>query len=130
MHHLSVRPLYWACQKHDVQDDFRTLVKSLTLTLLYTGEGSLLPTHPPCQLWSLTAPTGRFGLVQSSNELGHMGSNYEQDPENASEFQQNLSYASCDGMIKNNPCKVGLTWLVYMQTPGKFIIIENCKSKI
>ena len=35
--------------------------------------------------------------------------NYEQDPENASEFQQNLSYASCDGMIKNNPCKVGLT---------------------
>ena len=41
-----------------------------------------------------------FGLVQSLNELGHMDTNYDQDPENALKFQQNLSYASCDRMIK------------------------------
>ena len=29
-----------------------------------------------------------------------MGTNYDQDPENALKFQQNLSYASCDRMIK------------------------------
>ena len=103
-------------------------MSDISLTLRYTGGGH---NDHPQQLWSFTAPTGRFGLVQSSNELGHMGSNYEQDPENASEFQQNLSYASCDGMIKNNPCKVGLIWLVYMQTPGKFIFIRNyCSSKL
>ena len=34
--------------------------------------------------------------------------NYEQDPENATKFQQNLSHAICERMIKNNPCKVGL----------------------
>ena len=37
-----------------------------------------------------------------------MGTNYDQDLENASKFQQNLSYASYDAMIKNSPCKVGL----------------------
>ena len=29
-----------------------------------------------------------------------MGTNYDQDPENALKFQQNLSYASCDRMTK------------------------------
>ena len=66
-----------------------------TLTLLY-------------QLWSLTAQTGRLILAQSSHKFGLMGTNYGQDPKKFSECQQCLSYASCDEMIKNNPCKVGL----------------------
>ena len=57
----------------------------------------------------LTAPKGRFGLVQSSYEFGHMGTNYNQDPENVSKLQQCVSYASCDETIKNRPCKVGLS---------------------
>ena len=36
----------------------------------------------PQQLWSFTAPTGRFGLVQSSYEFGHMGTNYDPDQKN------------------------------------------------
>ena len=61
------------------------------------GGGAL---WPPYQLWSLTAPTGRFILVQSSYKFGHMGTNYGQDPKKFSKFQQCLSYASCDEMIK------------------------------
>ena len=68
--------------------------------------GALCP--PPYQLWSLTAQTGRLILVQSSYKFGHMGTNYGQDPKNFSKCQQCLSYASCDEMIKNSPCKVGL----------------------
>ena len=64
---------------------------------------------PPYQLWSLTAQTGRLILVQSSYKFGHMGTNYGQDPKFFSKCQQCLSYASCDEMIKNSPCKVGLT---------------------
>ena len=37
-----------------------------------------------------------------------MDTNYGQDPKNFSKCQQCLSYDSCDEMIKNSPCKVGL----------------------
>ena len=37
-----------------------------------------------------------------------MGNNFDQDPKNVSKYQQCLSYASCDKMIKNSLCKVGL----------------------
>ena len=37
-----------------------------------------------------------------------MGTNYDYDPKNVSKFQWCLSYAICDKMIKNSPCKVGL----------------------
>ena len=46
------------------------------LTLRYTGVGH---NDHPQQLWSFKAPTGRFGLVQSSYEFGHMGTNYDPD---------------------------------------------------
>ena len=45
-----------------------------------------------------------------------MGTNYDQDPENALKFQQNLSYASCDRMIKKSPCKVGLKSNIYLNS--------------
>ena len=64
---------------------------------------------PPYQLWSLTAPTGRFSLVQSSCKFGHMDTNYDQDPKNVSKCLKCLSYASCDKMIKKSPSKVGLS---------------------
>ena len=67
----------------------------------------------PLQL-SLRAPTGRVVLVQSSYVFGHMGTNYDQDPKSILECQQCLSYASCDEMIKNSPCKVGLKDLRYL----------------
>ena len=73
----------------------------------------------PYQLLSLTAPTGRFSLVQSSYNFGHRGTNYDQDTKiltnydqdtkNISKSQQCLSYVSCDQMIKNSPCKVGFS---------------------
>ena len=50
-----------------------------------------------------------FGLVQSSYELGHMGTNYHQDQENTSKFQQCLSYANSDKMIKNGQNKEELS---------------------
>ena len=37
-----------------------------------------------------------------------MGTNYGQDTKFFSKCQQCLSYAACDEMIKNSPCKVGL----------------------
>ena len=51
----------------------------LTLTVRYTGGGH---NDQPQQLWSFAAPTGRFGLVQSSYEFGHMGTNYDSDQKN------------------------------------------------
>ena len=77
------------------------LVKSIILTLRYTS-------HTPQQLWSLTALTRRLGLVQSSYEFGHMGTNCDLDPQKVSKFQWCLSYASCDEMIKKGLCNVGL----------------------
>ena len=59
---------------------------------------------------NFTAPTGRFGLVQSSYEFGHMGTNYDPDQKNVWKFQKCLSYKSCDEMIKNSPCNVGLRY--------------------
>ena len=82
---------------------FENLV--MTLTLLYTKGGHY---GPPLQLESLTAPTGRFSLVQFLYKFGHMGTNYDKDPKNVSKCQQCLSYASCDEMIKITLCKVGL----------------------
>ena len=63
---------------------------------------------PPCQLWSLTAPNVRHGLVQYPYEFGHMGGHCDPDPKKISKSQQCLSYASCDEMIKNSPQLVGL----------------------
>ena len=40
-----------------------------------------------------------------------MGTNYDQDPKNVSKCQQCLNYASCDKIIKNSPCNVGLKCL-------------------
>ena len=48
------------------------------------------------------------GLVKSSYEVDHMGTNYDQDPKNVSKFQQCLSYANCDKMIKTSLGNVGL----------------------
>ena len=75
------------------------------LTLLYSG--------------SLTAPSGRFLLVQSSYKFGHMGTNYDQDPKFFSKCWQCLSYASCDEMIKNRLCKVGLMTSTFTMTQSK-----------
>ena len=49
------------------------------------------------------------GRVKSSYKFVHMGTNYDKNPNNVSICQQCLSYASCDKMIKNSPCKVGLS---------------------
>ena len=57
------------------------LLNFLHLTLRYTGGGH--DDHPQqLKLLSLTAPTGRFGLVQSSYEFGHMGTQYVPDQKN------------------------------------------------
>ena len=80
-----------------------------SLTLLY-------------QLWSLTAQTGRLILAQSSYKFGLMGTNYGQDPKNFSKCQQCLSYASCDEMIKNSPCKVGLITVTRTNMPTSKIV--------
>jgi len=56
----------------------------LTLTVRYTGGGH---NDQPQQLWSFAAPTGRFGLVQSSYEFGHMGTNYDPDQKIFKKFQ-------------------------------------------
>ena len=49
------------------------------------------------------------GRVKSSYKFVHMGTNYDKNQNNVSICQQCLSYASCDKMIKNSPCKVGLS---------------------
>ena len=75
---------------------------------------------PPQQLCSLTAPTGRFGLDQSSWEFGHMGTNCDQDPKKVSKFEWCLSYTSCDEMIKKGPCNVGLMEMEHMTNLSEF----------
>ena len=54
------------------------------------------------------APRGRLWLVQYPYEFGHMGANYDLDPQKVSKFQLCSCYTSCDEMIKNSPEKVGL----------------------
>ena len=55
------------------------------LTLPSTGGGG--HNDPPYQLWSLTAPKVKHGLVQYPYEFGHMGGHYDPDPKNVSNFQ-------------------------------------------
>ena len=45
---------------------------------------------------------------------------YHQDPENASKLQ--LSFASCDKIIKNSLCNVGLTDQTYRGKFSKFAL--------
>ena len=81
------------------------------LTLLYIGEKGVIMT--PLPTLKPHSSKRKFGLVQSPNEFGHMGTNYDQFPENASKFQQSLSYTSCDELIKNKPCEVGLKYYFF-----------------
>lgn len=47
------------------------------LTLHHEGGGQI---PPPLWLWSLIALTGRFWLVPSSSQLGHMSTFDDPDP--------------------------------------------------
>ena len=60
---------------------------------------------------SLWPPTN-FEASQLQQE-GHMGTNYDHFPENASKFQQSLNYTSCDELIKNRPFEVGLKYYFF-----------------
>ena len=62
----------------------------IKLTLLYMGGGHYGLPLPILKAHSFIMKVW-FGLVQSSYELGHMGTNYHQDKENTSKFQQCLS---------------------------------------
>ena len=79
-----------------------------------TLHGGVIITPPPANFEA--SQLQQEGLVWSNLQMNWVTwvpiINYEQDPENATKFQQNLSHAICDRMIKNNPCKVGLIWLV------------------
>ena len=97
----------------DPQQNTHRFVRKQALLLNATLYGGLLwPSHINFEDSQLQ----QEGLVWSNLQMNWVTwvpiINYEQDPENATKFQQNLSHAICDRMIKNNPCKVGLIWLV------------------
>ena len=61
----------------DPQQNTHRFVRKQALLLNPTLYGGLAIMALPYQLWILTAPTGRFGLVHTSYEFGHIAKNYQ-----------------------------------------------------
>ena len=72
------------------------------------GQSTILYPRVKCSLKQAAMVVGSWFTIMRLQHINPTVHAYDQDPKNVSKCLEYLRYASCDKMIKNSPCKVGL----------------------